>query len=178
MKVKVLSRNPDDYIRETTKDIHRVPRNYDPSLHPFEVPREYTRALNATKLERVFAKPFVASLDGHRDGINCMAKHTRSLSTLLSGACDGEVGDDKIIKHWSMEGQLNGAQEEPLNSILGKTVYTGIDHHWSDGIFATCSQQVDIWDEHRSSPIRSFSWGADSITSVKFNPSEVNSALR
>ncbi|XP_051792050.1 DDB1- and CUL4-associated factor 13 [Erpetoichthys calabaricus] len=210
MKVKVLSRNPDDYIRETTKDIHRVPRNYDPSLHPFEVPREYTRALNATKLERVFAKPFVASLDGHRDGINCMAKHTRSLSTLLSGACDGEVkiwhlptrkctrtlkahegfvrdicvrycgtsfftvGDDKIIKHWSMEGQLNGAQEEPLNSILGKTVYTGIDHHWSDGIFATCSQQVDIWDEHRSSPIRSFSWGADSITSVKFNPSETH----
>lgn len=53
--------------------------------------REYTRALNATKLERVFAKPFVASLDGHRDGVNCMAKHTKSLSTLLSGSCDGEV---------------------------------------------------------------------------------------
>ena len=68
-----------------------VPRNYDPTLHPFEVPREYTRALNATKLERVFAKPFVGSLDGHRDGINCMAKHSKSLSILLSGACDGEV---------------------------------------------------------------------------------------
>lgn len=68
-----------------------VPRNYDPSLHPFEVPREYTRALNATKLERVFAKPFLASLDGHRDGVNCMAKHPKSLSTILSGACDGEV---------------------------------------------------------------------------------------
>ena len=68
-----------------------VPRNYDPSLHPFEVSREYTRALNATKLERVFAKPFLASLDGHRDGVNCMAKHIKSLSTLLSGSCDGEV---------------------------------------------------------------------------------------
>lgn len=68
-----------------------VPRNYDPALHPFEVSREYTRALNATKLERVFAKPFLASLDGHRDGVNCMAKHTTSLSTLLSGSCDGEV---------------------------------------------------------------------------------------
>lgn len=68
-----------------------VPRNYDPALHPFEVPREYTRALNATKLERIFAKPFVASLDGHRDGVNCMAKHPHSLSTILSGACDGEV---------------------------------------------------------------------------------------
>lgn len=68
-----------------------VPRNYDPVLHPFEVPREYTRALNATKLERVFAKPFLSSLDGHRDGVNCMAKHPKSLSTVLSGACDGEV---------------------------------------------------------------------------------------
>lgn len=68
-----------------------VPRNYDPTLHPFEVCREYTRALNATKLDRVFAKPFLASLDGHRDGVNCMAKHATSLSTLLSGSCDGEV---------------------------------------------------------------------------------------
>ncbi|KPP64724.1 hypothetical protein Z043_116903 [Scleropages formosus] len=91
MKVKVLCRNPDDYVRETTRDIQRVPRNYDPTLHPFEVPREYTRAMNATKLERVFAKPFVAALDGHRDAVNCMAKHPTSLSTLLSGSCDGEV---------------------------------------------------------------------------------------
>lgn len=68
-----------------------VPRNYDPALHPFEVAREYVRALNATKLERVFAKPFLSSLDGHRDGVNCMAKHPKSLSTVLSGACDGEV---------------------------------------------------------------------------------------
>lgn len=68
-----------------------VPRNYDPALHPFELPREYTRALNATKLDRIFAKPFVASLDGHRDGVNCIAKHPESLSTVLSGACDGEV---------------------------------------------------------------------------------------
>lgn len=59
MKVKVLSRNPDEYLRETKTSIHRIPRNIDPSLHPFEGPREYVRALNATKLERVFAKPFV-----------------------------------------------------------------------------------------------------------------------
>ncbi|GCC31272.1 hypothetical protein chiPu_0009729 [Chiloscyllium punctatum] len=142
MKVKILSRNPDDYVRETKHDIQRVPRNYDPVLHPFEVPREYTRALNATKLERVFAKPFVASLDGHGDGVHCMAKHFKSLSGIISGACNGE------------------------------TVYTGIDHHWKDGVFATCGQQVDIWDEQRTSPIRSFTWGVDSISSIKFNPIE------
>lgn len=113
MKVKVLTRNPDIYLRETKKDIHKresifcqvensffsridyflftVPRNYDPSLHPFEAPREYTKALNSVKLERVFAKPFIGNLDGHRDGISCIAKQSHALSILASGDYCGEV---------------------------------------------------------------------------------------
>lgn len=91
MKVKILSRNPDYYLRETKRDIHKVPRNYDPSLHPFEGLREYTRALNAVKLERVFAKPFVGNLDGHQDGVSCLGKHPQHLSLLVSGSYDGEV---------------------------------------------------------------------------------------
>lgn len=210
MKVKVLCRNPDNYVRETKKDLPRVPRNYDPLLHPFEVPREYTRALNATKLERVFAKPFVGALEGHRDGINCLAKHPKSLSTVLSGACDGEVkiwnlatrkcsrtiqahegfvrgmsvrfcgtsfftvGDDKTVKQWKMESPGYGEKEEPIHTVLGRAVFTGVDHHWRDAVFATCGQQVDIWDEQRSSPMRSYTWGHDSITSIRFNPVETH----
>ena len=34
--------------------------------------KEYTRALNATKLDRVFAKPFLYALDSHCDGVYCM----------------------------------------------------------------------------------------------------------
>lgn len=68
-----------------------MPRNYDPGLHPFEAEREYVRALNATKLDRVFAKPFVGNLDGHRDGVSCLSKHPSKLSRILSGAFDGEV---------------------------------------------------------------------------------------
>lgn len=68
-----------------------MPRNYDPVLHPFEAPREYTRALNAVKLDRVFAKPFIGNLEGHKDSITCMAKHPGKLQILLSGAFDGEV---------------------------------------------------------------------------------------
>ena len=59
--------------------------------HPFEAEREYQRALNAVKLERVFAKPFLGSLDGHRDGLTCVSKHPSSLSTLCSASADGEV---------------------------------------------------------------------------------------
>jgi len=52
---------------------------------------QYTRALNATKLERVFAKPFVAALSGHNDGVWCSATSPTSLVAFLSGATDGEV---------------------------------------------------------------------------------------
>ncbi|KAG8316897.1 DDB1- and CUL4-associated factor 13 [Homalodisca vitripennis] len=91
MKVKILTRNPDHYLRETKSDIFKAPRNYDPSLHPFEAPREYVRALNAVKLERVFAKPFIGNLDGHRDGISCLRKHPTRLALLSSGDFNGEV---------------------------------------------------------------------------------------
>lgn len=91
MKVKILTRNPDVYLRETKRDIYKVPRNYDPALHPFEAPREYVRALNSIKLERVFAKPFIGNLDGHQDGISCMAKQSHALSIIASGDYCGEV---------------------------------------------------------------------------------------
>ena len=45
----------------------QVHRNLDPALHPHEKAIEYTRALNAAKLQRVFAKPFLAALP-HDDG--------------------------------------------------------------------------------------------------------------
>lgn len=60
-------------------------------MHPFEAAREYTRALNAVKLDKVFAKPFIGSLDGHRDGVSCINQHPKRLSLLISGAFDGEV---------------------------------------------------------------------------------------
>lgn len=63
MKIKVISRNPNDYIRETKLDIHKMPRNYSPEVHPFQAQREYVRALNATKLERMFAKPFLGRVN-------------------------------------------------------------------------------------------------------------------
>ncbi len=53
MKIKTISRSEEAFTRETAKDVYKVHRNVDPALHPFEKPREYTRALNATKLERV-----------------------------------------------------------------------------------------------------------------------------
>ncbi|XP_011502121.1 PREDICTED: DDB1- and CUL4-associated factor 13 [Ceratosolen solmsi marchali] len=210
MKVKVLSRNPDEYLRETKRDIHKVPRNYDPILHPFEAPREYTRALNAVKLDRVFAKPFVGNLEGHKDAVSCMCKHPGKLQVLLSGAYDGEVriwnlpqrtceynflahdgvlrgiaflsgaehfitiGDDKTIKTWRARKSDNNEEAVPTNTIISKTILTGITHHRSDAFFATCGEVCQLWEETRNEPIRTFKWGVDSLHDVKYNYVQTN----
>ncbi|KAI6197072.1 DDB1- and CUL4-associated factor 13 [Aphelenchoides besseyi] len=69
----------------------KTPRNFNSTEDPFRHQVEYTRALNAAKLERVFAKPFLCALDGHNDGVHVLTKHPSRLSTILSGALDGQV---------------------------------------------------------------------------------------
>ncbi|KAG9237638.1 U3 small nucleolar RNA associated protein [Amylocarpus encephaloides] len=96
MKIKALSR-PVASAQAPGSDVARAPRNLDPALHPFERAREYTRALNATKLERMFAAPFIAQLGkGHVDGVYTLAKDPNSLERFASGSGDG------IVKVWDL----------------------------------------------------------------------------
>ncbi|KAF2345973.1 hypothetical protein FHG87_023271, partial [Trinorchestia longiramus] len=41
----------------------------DDSYHPFMLQREYVRALNSAKIERLLAKPFIKSYDEHTSGV-------------------------------------------------------------------------------------------------------------
>ncbi len=78
--------------RERRQDLPKIQRNPDPALHPFESSREYMRALNAVKLRRLFAKPFIGQLgSGHKDGVYCLGKHFSHVESLVSGAADGEL---------------------------------------------------------------------------------------
>lgn len=168
MKVRVISRNPDEYMRETKHDIHRIHRNYDPSLHPMEGARklfcpfpccnnsiyfillrwlfvlktigEYARALNATKLDRVFAKPLIGDLAGHREGITCFAKDPNNLSSLISGSYDGEIREWNLITRkcrrsfTAHEGYVRGICHLPNHSI-------------NDTQFLTCGDDktIKLW---------------------------------
>ena len=91
MKIKTISRTEESFCRSTSKDIVKVHRNRDPALHPFDKAREYTKALVATKLDKIFAKPFLGALDGHSDGIYCLSTVRDRTVPLISGACDGEI---------------------------------------------------------------------------------------
>lgn len=91
MKIKTISRTEEDYVRKSKLDIVKVHRNRDPVVHPFERAREYARAVVATKLDKIFAKPFVGALGGHKDGVYCMSSVRSHLVPFISGSCDGEV---------------------------------------------------------------------------------------
>lgn len=92
VKIKAICRNEKEFSKQTNAEIQRVQRNpTNPDLHPFQGAREYQRALNAAKLEKVFAKPFLASLDDHSDGVTVMAKSRANMTDMLSASADGEV---------------------------------------------------------------------------------------
>lgn len=97
MKIKTISRSADDYVPVKKNQESQLPRNLNPELHPFERPREYIRALNATKLERLFAQPFIGQLgNGHRDGVYSIAKNYNNLNKLATGSADG------VVKYWNI----------------------------------------------------------------------------
>jgi WD repeat and SOF domain-containing protein 1 len=213
IKIKTISRTQEDFTRKNSLDITKVHRNRDPVLHPFERAREYTKAVVATKLDKVFAAPFIAALAGHNDGVYCSSSIRNKNVPFISGSCDGELkvwdlgrkvcfwsafahsgfvrgvtpdaegntfyscGDDKMIKQWALQPSSISADEEevgikPLNTYIAPHSLTSIDHHWQDKQFATSGETVCVWDSSRSDPIHSYKWGADSILSCKFNPSE------
>ena len=58
-------------------------------MHPFSKARERTRALNAAKMDRMFAKPFLDALDGHVDAVEVVCRRPGSLTEIASGSWDG-----------------------------------------------------------------------------------------
>lgn len=96
--------------------MQREPRNAQPESHPFERAREYTRALNAVKLDRMFAKPFLGQLGrGHVDGVYTMAKDPNSLQRFASGSGDG------VVKVWDL-----GTRDEIWQTKAFTTIVSGM----------------------------------------------------
>nr|ACU18411.1 unknown [Glycine max] len=91
MKVKVISRSVDEFTRERSQDLQRVFRNYDPSLRPQEKAVEYVRAVNAVKLDKIFARPFIGALDGHVDAVSCMTRNPSQLKGIFFSSMDGDI---------------------------------------------------------------------------------------
>lgn len=164
MKVKVICRSDQVYQRERKTDLHKVQRNFDPVLHPMERAREYTRALNATKLERMFAKPFLGALSGHSDAVYCLAKHAKDLQVVVSGSGDGELRAWRLNERtcfWNTEGHRGMVKGVCILPQTSQCISVGVDKLakiWSP---TTSTQPLYTYhgkhaftgvDHHRSEP--------------------------
>ena len=91
MRIRVLQRSEKEHKAERKGDLAVVHRTVGDASHPFQREREYVRALNATKISKFLAKPFVAGLQGHYDGVSRVARHPALLPIICSGDVSGEV---------------------------------------------------------------------------------------
>ncbi|KAK5131176.1 hypothetical protein LTR08_001262 [Meristemomyces frigidus] len=118
MKIKALTRSTSSQ-QAPGSDVTKLSRNIDPALHPYERAREYTRALNATKLERMFAAPFVAQLGrGHVDGVYTLAKDPNALDRFASGSGDG------VLKVWDLPSQAEVWQTQAHENLVKGMCWT------------------------------------------------------
>ncbi|KAH8422834.1 rRNA-processing protein SOF1 [Aspergillus melleus] len=159
MKIKALSR-PTSSQQAPGSSVVRQPRNLDPAQHPFERAREYTRALNATKLERLFAAPFLGQMgDGHVDGVYSMAKDPGSLERFASGSGDG------VVKVWDLT-----TKGEVWNTQAHENIVKGVCWTPERKLLSCASDKtVKLWDPYNSasdSPPRATYLGQGPFTSV------------
>ena len=91
----MISRSKVEWTKDRAGELPRANRSYDPQQQPMSAQVEHTRAVRAAKLDRMFAKPFIGAMAGHRDTIDALAVDPTSLTSLASGAADG------TIIHWN-----------------------------------------------------------------------------
>jgi len=158
-KIKALSRSTASQQAPGTSVV-RQQRNLDPSQHPFERAREYTRALNAIKMERMFAAPFLGQMgDGHIDGVYSMAKDPGSLERFASGSGDG------VVKVWDLT-----TREEVWNTQAHENMIKGVCWTPERKLLSCASDKtVKLWDPYNSTseapPMASY-LGSSAFTGV------------
>ncbi|KAK8206601.1 Protein sof1 [Zalaria obscura] len=158
-KIKALSRSASSQQAPGT-NVTRQPRNLDPALHPFERAREYTRALNATKLERMFAQPFIAQLGkGHVDGVYTLAKDPKSLERFASGSGDG------VVKVWDLPSQDEIWQTQAHENLVKGMCWTGDQKLLSCGSDRTIKMYDPYNTPSGSAPLATY-LGQNAFTSI------------
>ncbi|KAH7397641.1 U3 small nucleolar RNA associated protein [Cadophora sp. MPI-SDFR-AT-0126] len=170
MKIKALSR-PSSSAQTPGTSAQKAPRNLDPALHPFARSREYTRALNATKLERMFAAPFIAQLGkGHVDGVYTLAKDPSSLERFASGSGDG------IVKVWDLT-----SRDEIWHTSAHENLVKGMC--WTqDKKLLTCAgdRSIKLWSPYDTQPdsAPAATWlGTSAFTSISHHRSKASFAV-
>jgi len=117
----------------------------------------------------VFSRKTLLAVKGHKSFV-------RGVCFTLEGDSFLSTGDDKTVKLWDIDfahHKWSDSQDtEPKMVFMGKNAFSAVDAHQSRNIFVTAGSQVDVWDFERSEPVATYTWGADTINTARFNRSE------
>jgi WD repeat and SOF domain-containing protein 1 len=142
MKVQTLKRSIGSVERECSGDLRKEARNLNPQYHPMQRAREYTRAVNAAKLDRMFAKPLIGNLgNGHCDAVTVTALSRRSLLPMASGSVDGQ------IKLWDLASRTQVAEISAHSRAITGLVFS-VNNQGDN--FYSCGEDglVHLWSIH------------------------------
>ncbi|KIK97304.1 hypothetical protein PAXRUDRAFT_825063 [Paxillus rubicundulus Ve08.2h10] len=150
VKISVLQHAPSTHLPARPGDPTPTSRNLDPLMHPFARARERMRALNAAKMDRIFAKPFVASLEGHIDAVEVLCKKPGTVSTIASGSWDGGVIVHNIAEQKHSH-RIQGAHKGKVSGLCfadgDKLLSCGVDCNiklWDVSLQEEDSQQKPL----------------------------------
>lgn len=122
MKIESIYHSKNDRRKERSGDI--LPKKYakDEKYHPFMLEREYMQALNATKVDRLLAKPFLALLCHFGEGINGLVKDNDNPYFITSSydnqATLWNMHDKKKISGITYESPIKGIAIDSLNNLF------------------------------------------------------------
>ncbi|KAL4065927.1 WD40 repeat-like protein [Scleroderma citrinum] len=137
MKISVLQHAPSAHLPARPGDPTPTSRNLDPLMHPFSRSRERMRALNAAKMERMFAKPFIAALEGHIDAVEVLCRKPGTLNTVASGSWDGGI----LVHNIAERKQVHRIQDAHKGKVSGLCFSQG-DRLISCGV----DTNIKLWD--------------------------------
>lgn len=164
MKIKALSRSESSTQRECSGDLRKHFCNLDPQSHPMQRAREYTRAVQGAKLERMFAKPLVVGNlgNGHMDSITASSTSRRSLVSLVSGSADGQ------IKLWDLTSRTQVAELSGGHTRAVSGLVYGLDGQ----SFYSCGEDgvVRLWSVNEQSISSSNNDAATTTTTTTRGP--------
>lgn len=192
MKIDTIYHSVNERRQQRKGDPSLRKYNKDPIYHPMMLQREYVRALNSAKLERMFAKPFIASFGLKGEGIWCLSKDANS-SRFASVSYDNKItvwdistrslldsyNFDKKIEAISYDSSagLFVAQDTCVlnNSTTFKTTHlvSSLDYLSSQNLLAVGnSKGVHLFGVDRHTP--RFVYEKNAVNKVKLNPSFIH----
>lgn len=172
MKINTIYHKKEEITKERKNDVFHVKHSKSEVHHPFMEERELVRALNYTKMERMFAKPFVTAFSYHKEGITHLVKHTK-LPLFASASFDNNIivwdfSLKTILNEYKCENIIKGiAIDENSNVYSGQKNYiqsfgSNIKYLCSSevqgltlntNLTVACLNKIDVFDLERKNPI-------------------------